>query len=92
MPVVYDLKKSEYMSEFAGLKFYFSSPYYQAKFLSRLTEFIESQSVRIYSMYKTFIAIAGLEKFLAISLYQQIEKRGCRIIDESGSELNVSYN
>lgn len=88
MGVVYDLKKSEYFTLFCGWKFYFSSPFYQGKFENRIKEYIESQKVKISSMYKTQIPIDGLDRFLAISLYQQIEKRGFRVLNERDEEIN----
>lgn len=87
MGVVYDLKKSEYFTDFCGLKFYFSSRFYQGKFENRLSEYIETQKVKIGSMYKTQIPIDGIDKFLAVSLYQQIEKRGFRVLNDRGEEV-----
>lgn len=80
------------MTEIGGWKFYFSTPFYQGKFCDRISGFVESQTVKLYSQYKTYILVEGLERFFAVALYQQIEKRGCRILDEKGEELNVAYN
>lgn len=90
MGVVYDLKKSEYYTLFRGWKFYFSSQFYQGKFENRLQEYLESQKVKIWSMYKTHLLIEGLDRFLAVSLYQQIEKRGFRVLDDMDEEINFS--
>lgn len=87
MGVVYDLKKSDYCSERFGFKFYFSSQFYQGKFEERLSGYIEAQKIKICSMYKMQLPIAGIEKFLAVSLYQQIEKRGFRVLNEEGEEI-----
>lgn len=87
MGVVYDLKKSEYFTTFCGWKFYFSSLFYQGKFVNKINDYIESQKVKIGSMYKTQIPIEGLDRFLAISLYQQIEKRGFRVLNERDEEI-----
>ena len=38
-------------------------------------------------MYKTQLSIDGIEKFLAVSLYQKIEKRGFRVLNERGEEI-----
>lgn len=87
MGVVYDLKKSDYCSERFGFKFYFSSKFYQGKFEDRINGYIETQKIKIGSMYKTQLSIDGIEKFLAVSLYQQIEKRGFRVLNERGEEI-----
>ena len=92
MGVVYDLKKSDYCTTFCGLQFYFSSQFYQGKFETKLKGYIESQKVKIGSMYKTQMSIDGIDRFLAVSLYQQIEKRGFRVLNDKNEEINFQNN
>lgn len=73
-----DLKESEYKFEAYGFIFYFSSKKYLEKFKLDLVDYIILESLKIRQKYNIFI---NLDKYLSISLYKRIEKRGFRIYD-----------
>ena len=68
-----DLKNSSYIYDYNNLKFYFSSELYLKKFQENLSYYIFMETTKIINKYKVKI---NLNLFLAISLYQKIEKRG----------------
>ena len=68
-----DLKNSSYIYDYNNLKFYFSSKFYLKKFQENLSYYLFMETTKIINKYKVKI---NLYLFLAISLYQKIEKRG----------------
>lgn len=68
-----DLKNSSYVYDYNNLKFYFSSELYLKKFQENLSYYLFMETTKIINKYKVKI---NLNLFLAISLYQKIEKRG----------------
>lgn len=92
MRVVYDLNKSEYKSEYKDLLFYFSSMYYKSKYDNKIKDYIKSEIIKFYAKYKTYLKIEGLDKYFAIALYQKIEKRGIKILNKNGGEIDVQHN
>lgn len=68
-----DLKNSSYIYDYNNLKFYFSSELYLKKFQENLSYYLFMETTKIINKYKVKI---NLNLFLAISLYQKIEKRG----------------
>lgn len=80
-----NLKESSYCFNFLGLNFFFSSEFYLEKFKNTVKEYVELESLKICNRYKIPIAI---NRYLAISYYKKIEKRGFRIIDGAiGKEI-----
>lgn len=80
IPVIYDLDKSKYISQYYDLKFYFSSDFYQKKFDQSLYDFIDHECIKLSAKYNVPINTHELKKSLAISLYKKVEKRGCKIV------------
>lgn len=68
-----DLKNSSYIYDYNKYKFYFSSKFYLKKFQENLSYYLFMETTKIINKYKVKI---NLNLFLAISLYQKIEKRG----------------
>lgn len=71
-----DLSESEYKYNYEGLTFYFSSVKYLEKFESNVEKFITEETMKLEIKYKIYV---DFRKYLAISYYKQIEKRGFRI-------------
>lgn len=73
--VYHDLNKSDYEYEFKNFKFIFSSKFYIEKFKSEIYNYISINSKKISEKYLK----VECEEFLALCLYNQIEKRGFRV-------------
>lgn len=91
MGVCHDLTKSEYLTTYKGLEFYFSSLFYQNKFEERVTPFCNMMIKKLMIPNRLIYgeAIDPLFKYYAIVLYQKIEKRGFRVIDSDGKEIRA---
>lgn len=81
-----DINESVYQYYYDGITFYFSSPYYLAKFIELIEDEIPDFNNRTNRMYKNKFNLS-VDKFGAIRLYQLIEKRGFRI-KYKGSEVH----
>lgn len=84
--VYIDINESVYFTDFLQIRFYFSSKFYQRIFSERIENFINIEIKKIKDKYKVDISeinfndiIIDLKRYLAISLYKRIEKRGFRI-------------
>lgn len=80
-----DLTESEYVYNFGGLSFYFSSEFYRNKFKNEVKNYVQYETMKIVSKYDIKVSF---DIMLAISLYKKIEKRGFRVLDiESKKEI-----
>lgn len=86
--VCYNLSKSEYITEFKGYKFYFSSFFNNQRFKSRIVEFTEAEKLKLNAKYRTNIDAYIIT---ALLLYRTIEKRGFYVIDDRGLPLPKNY-
>lgn len=76
-----DLKQTEYIYTIYGLSFYFSSKFYKEKFEKNVQKYVKDETYKLINKYKNRI---DFTKYLAISFYRKIEKRGFLIKDNSG--------
>lgn len=79
--IFYDLNESIFITEYAGVFFYFSSSVYRDKFELRLNDYIKLEKKKLQIKYKfpQNLYSNELNILFAISLYRKIETRGERI-------------
>lgn len=77
--VYYNLKESDYFYDLDGMRFYFSSRFYQAKFESQAYFEIKRFNAALKKVYKNKFDI-NMSQLALIRLYTMIEKRGFYII------------
>ena len=75
-----DLTQSKYICIYDDLVFYFSSELYLRNFKKLINEYIHKYSFYLNKKFKLNI---NSEKYLAISCYKLIEKRGFRVFDRT---------
>lgn len=75
-----NLKESEYtyVDTELGYVFYFSSKLYLEKFKKVIDEYIERETLKLFTKYNLFI---DLKPCLLIAMYRKIEKRGFCVFD-----------
>lgn len=86
--VCYNLAKSEYITEYKGYKFYFSSFFNNQRFKAKLTDYVEKETLKLNAKYHTSF---NIEPVIALSLYRLIEKRGFYVIDQNGLPVAKDY-
>lgn len=74
--IYYDIKDSDYVYEYKNYRFYFTSEVYKRKFIERLNDEVNIESLKFYERYKID---ADISEMIIIKLYQKIEKRGFRV-------------
>lgn len=79
-----DLSKSIYKSVYGEYVFTFSSKIYKLKFDGMLDNYIKEETTKIYKRYNINLKC---DYFLAIALYNKIEKRGFRIVNKRTQEV-----
>ena len=87
-----DIKKSDYKVSKLNFTFYFSSKFYAQKFRNMFSEYIEMEQRKLYNKYKVKI---NAKLYLAVSLYNKIEKRGFYIVNEQTGNIikpNVEFD
>lgn len=89
MSVIYDLKKSNYYTDYRGLRFYFSSPCYQRKFETKINDYVEDEAIKLSAKFKIPVGACKFYCIFAVALYRKIEKRGERIEDKNGHEYKL---
>lgn len=79
-----DILESDLTFNIHDIKFYFSSNLYRDKFISRVEDYVKTETERCKKKFgvKKFHG----EKLFCIMLYKSIEKRGFRILDKRYSE------
>lgn len=63
----------------SGLIFYFSSEFYQNKFMENVDNYINDEILKIQNKYKIN---CSFEIYLMLSYYKKIEKRGFKVFDD----------
>lgn len=86
-----DLKESKFECVRNGLIFYFSSENYLDKYLENVSNYIKEESIKLKNKY---LVECDFDKFLAISYYKKVEKRGFYVLDRFNNEVaeNVKLN
>ena len=74
-----NLNESEYYFKYKGLIFYFSSEFYRNKFANEITNYNETETLKLQVKYNINI---NFDILFMLSLYKKIEKRGFRVFDE----------
>lgn len=83
-PICNDLRKSEWVAEYGGMRFWFSTPTHLAKFNEQVRIKVEWLND---SMCKRFHFRCDFTDVALVQLYMAIEGRGFRILDVETSEL-----
>lgn len=79
-----DINESEYVVRFRDYDFYFSSQVYAKKFQERINDYIKEESKKLELKYKSEI---DSDILLMFTLYKLIEKRGFKVVCDSGRIL-----
>lgn len=84
-----DIKESVYYTNYGDLTLYFSSELYRDKFKAKSTRYIIDERNKLHLKYNCVIQC---DEMLALNLYQKIEKRGFRVINnKTNEELKKDY-
>lgn len=82
-----NLNESEYKFIYYGMTFFFSSEFYKNKFIESVTDYIDTETLKLQIKYNVNIK---LDELFLIALYKKIEKRGFRILDQNNKEITPS--
>ena len=82
-----DINESDYKFEYDKLTFYFSSKFYQEKFIKEYSGFIKNETLKLQLKYKCNVMF---DEIILLLLYKKIEKRGFRVL-YNGRELKENY-
>ena len=82
-----DINESNYKFEYDKLTFYFSSKFYQEKFIKEYSEFIKNETLKLRLKYKCNVMF---DEMILLLLYKNIEKRGFRVL-YNNRELKENY-
>ena len=82
-----DLNESNYTFKYADLVFYFSSQFYQEKFIREYLQFLKDETMKLKIKFKCNIYC---DEMILLLLYKKIEKRGFKVLYK-GKELNENY-
>lgn len=86
--VCYNLVKSQYITEYKGYTFYFSSYFNNQRFKSKLLDYVEKETLKLNAKYRTTF---NAEPIIALCLYRIIEKRGFYVVDQNGLPVAKDY-
>ena len=82
-----DINESNYKLEYDKLTFYFSSKFYQEKFIKEYSEFIKNETLKLQLKYKCNVMF---DEIILLFLYKKIEKRGFRVL-YNNKEIKENY-
>lgn len=82
-----DLNESNYTFTYDHLVFYFSSQFYQKKFIHVYQQFLSDEIIKLKLKFKCNICYADM---ILLLLYKKIEKRGFKVLYK-GKELSENY-
>ena len=86
--IVYnDINESDYVVTYNDLKFYFSSQFYQKKFVDEYINFIKEESDKLRIKFRCNI---DADYMILLLLYKKIEKRGFRV-EHKNKRLSDNY-
>lgn len=83
-----DLKESDFIYNYSGFSFVFSSKFYLKKFSENIEHYILEENAKIKNKYSLNF---NFDLFFAISFYKKIEKRGFRVLKQ-GTEKEIKEN
>lgn len=83
-----NIEESTYKISKYGLTFYFSSKFYMEKFEENVEKYVETESLKLKNKYLTD---CYFEKYLAVSYYRKIEKRGFKIELEGKERIITKF-
>lgn len=82
-----DLNESNYTFKYDNLVFYFSSKFYQEKFIREYSEYLKDEIMKLKIKFKCNIYC---DQMILLLLYKKIEKRGFKVLYK-GKELIENY-
>ena len=82
-----DLNESNYTFRYDDLVLYFSSQFYQEKFIREFRHFLKDETIKLKIKFKCNIYC---DEMILLLLYKKIEKRGFKVLYKS-KELNENY-
>ena len=82
-----DLNESNHIFKIDDLVFYFSSQFYQEKFIREHLQFLKDEIMKLKIKFKCNIYC---DEMILLLLYKKIEKRGFKVLYK-GKELNENY-
>lgn len=82
--IYYNINESDIFVNYLGFEFYFSSDFNKKRFTERVNSYIINETMKLNCRYKIS---SDFSRFLSISFYKQIEKRGFRI-EKSGVKIS----
>lgn len=78
------IEESNFIYEFLGYLFYFSSEFYLNKFKNNVLNYIEEEKIKLFNKYKIK---NSFDLFLSFALYNKIEKRGFYIVHKKDNKI-----
>lgn len=72
-----DIEESNYSFKYDKLLFYFSSRFYEEKFVSEYANFLKEETIKLKLKYKCIIEA---DELILLLLYKKIEKRGFKVL------------
>ena len=82
-----DINESNYTFKYDKLVFYFSSKFYQEKFIREYSDYLKDEIMKLKIKFKCNIYC---DEMILLLLYKKIEKRGFKVLYK-GKELNENY-
>ena len=82
-----DINESIYTFKYDNLVFYFSSKFYQEKFIREYCDYLKDEIIKLKIKFKCNIYC---DEMILLLLYKRIEKRGFKVLYK-GKELNENY-
>ena len=82
-----DINESIYTFKYDNLVFYFSSKFYQEKFIREYSEYLKDEIMKLKIKFKCNIYC---DEMILLLLYKKIEKRGFKVLYK-GKELIENY-
>lgn len=82
-----DINESNYTFKYDNLVFYFSSKFYQEKFIREYSDYLKDETMKLKIKFKCNIYC---DEMILLLLYKKIEKRGFKVLYK-GKELIENY-
>ena len=82
-----DINESNYTFKYDNLVFYFSSKFYQEKFIREYSHYLKDEIMKLKIKFKCNIYC---DEMILLLLYKKIEKRGFKVLYK-GKELIENY-
>lgn len=82
-----DINESNYTFKYDNLVFYFSSKFYQEKFIREYSDYLKDEIMKLKIKFKCNIYC---DEMILLLLYKKIEKRGFKVLYK-GKELIENY-